>query len=66
MVSWGCLRFVIVVFPDHTHYYFCMYWASWKAFIFITWYPNFQLHVLYSVQFGIKILHVAVFVKIPF
>ena len=18
-VSWGCLRFVIVVFPDHTH-----------------------------------------------
>ena len=25
--SWGCLRFVIVVFPDHTHYilwvFFC-------------------------------------------
>ena len=21
-VSWGCLRFVIVVFPDHTHYFF--------------------------------------------
>ena len=20
-VSWGCLRFVIVVFPDHTHYF---------------------------------------------
>ena len=20
-VPWGCLRFVIVVFPDHTHYY---------------------------------------------
>ena len=19
-VPWGCLRFVIVVFPDHTHY----------------------------------------------
>ena len=22
-VPWGCLRFVIVVFPDHTHY-FCI------------------------------------------
>ena len=20
-VSWGCMRFVIVVFPDHTHYF---------------------------------------------
>ena len=20
-VLWGCLRFVIVVFPDHTHYF---------------------------------------------
>ena len=24
-VSWGCLRFVIVVFPDHTHLLFCHY-----------------------------------------
>ena len=23
-VSWGCLRFVIVVFPDHTHLLFLM------------------------------------------
>ena len=22
-LSWGCLRFVIVVFPDHTHLLFC-------------------------------------------
>ena len=22
-VPWGCLRFVIVVFPDHTHLLFC-------------------------------------------
>ena len=22
-VPWGCLRFVIVVFPDHTHYFGC-------------------------------------------
>ena len=22
-VPWGCLRFVIVVFPDHTHYFLC-------------------------------------------
>ena len=21
-MPWGCLRFMIVVFPDHTHYYF--------------------------------------------
>ena len=24
-VPWGCLRFVIVVFPDHTTYYFLLY-----------------------------------------
>ena len=23
-VLWGCLRFVMVVFPDHTHLLFCM------------------------------------------
>ena len=22
-VPWGCLQFVIVVFPDHTHYFIC-------------------------------------------
>ena len=25
-VPWGCLQFVIVVFPDHTHY-FCIAWG---------------------------------------
>ena len=25
MVPWGCLRFVIVVFPDHTH---LLFWRS--------------------------------------
>ena len=24
-VPWGCLRFVIVIFPDHTHYF--LYWV---------------------------------------
>ena len=24
-VPWGCLRFVIVVFPDHTHLLFLVY-----------------------------------------
>ena len=24
-VPWGCLRFVIVVFPDHTHLLFLLY-----------------------------------------
>ena len=23
-VPWGCLRFVVVVFPYHTHYFNCM------------------------------------------
>ena len=22
-LPWGCLRLVIVVFPDHTHYFYC-------------------------------------------
>ena len=30
-VSWGCLQFVIVVFPDHTHLLFLivMVWLSY-------------------------------------
>ena len=23
-VPWGCLRFVTVIFPDHTHYFYCI------------------------------------------
>ena len=30
-VPWGCLRFVIVVFPDHTHYF--LYRQRWGAII---------------------------------
>ena len=29
-VPWGCLRFVIVVFPDHT-YYFCLSLSAFKG-----------------------------------
>ena len=38
MVPWGCLRFVIVVFPDHTHY-FCafMYVSLCYLFIMVSW-----------------------------
>ena len=44
-----------------------MYFDSGFAFIFMTLYPNFQLYIMYSVKFGIKIfVRVAVFVKIPF
>ena len=32
-----------------------MYYSSGWAIIFMTWYPNFQLYILYSVKFGIKI-----------
>ena len=32
-VPLGCLQFVIVVFPDHTHYYFC--WNFIKASTFV-------------------------------
>ena len=30
-VPWGCLRFVIVVFPDHTHYL----WSATPVSLFI-------------------------------
>ena len=33
-----------------------MYYDSGWALICMTWYPNFQLYILYSVKFGIKIL----------
>ena len=30
-VPWGCLRFVIVVFPDHTHYFWwCISAAAFR------------------------------------
>ena len=29
VVQWGCLRFVIVVFPDHTHLLFFTYIAEY-------------------------------------
>ena len=34
-VPWGCLRFVIVVFPDHTHLLFLYPQA---ATVFIDWF----------------------------
>ena len=27
-VPWGCLRFVVVVFPDHTHLLFLLYYLN--------------------------------------
>ena len=36
-VPWGCLRFVIVVFPDHTHLLFLkLYLLKTKAQIIVT------------------------------
>ena len=32
----------------------------------MTWYPNFELYILYSVNLELKFLLVAVLVKIPF
>ena len=33
VVPWGCLRFVIVVFPDHTHYFFIMPYSEKEAIV---------------------------------
>ena len=49
MVPWGCLQFVIVVFPDHTHLLFFEStfstdpWWSFKEFCFRK--DIHQLHV---------------------
>ena len=32
-VPWGCLRFVIVVFPDHTHFLFLADIKDWYTFL---------------------------------
>ena len=32
-----------------------MYYDSGWAFIFMRWYPNFQVYILYSVKFGMTI-----------
>ena len=39
----GCLQFVIVVFPDHTHYFFYLYYA-FREFIYMY---TFQMLMLY-------------------
>ena len=36
VVPWGCLRFVIVVFPDHTHLLF-FYGNLFQGLILIIW-----------------------------
>ena len=33
-VPWGCLRFVIVVFPDHTYYFLCLIEKTLQIIIF--------------------------------
>ena len=33
-VSWVCLRFVIVVFPDHTHYIWCKVTLNFTIIVF--------------------------------
>ena len=42
----GCLRFVIVVFPDHTHYYFCIF----KKNDYSKVYPNSYLLAFFYKQ----------------
>ena len=39
-VSWGCLRFVIVVFPDHTH----------LLFLFVTCLNKFYNIICYTIK----------------
>ena len=42
-VLWGCLRFVIVVFPDHTHYFCCMHGKQNNASVNTFRYASFSL-----------------------
>ena len=47
-VPWGCLRFVIVVFPDHTNLQFYADKSILRALIWLVW----LMHVLYSQNIG--------------
>ena len=45
-VTWGCLRFVIVVFPDHTHYFlWFLNTEQWLNVLFNS--MNFHPNVMY-------------------
>ena len=35
-VPWGCLRFEIVVFPDHTHFLGMHFFTFWRANLSVT------------------------------
>ena len=51
-VPWGCVRFVIVVFPDHTH---LLFWADvyiWNNSILIHLYNNFFYQMIIMLKSG--------------
>ena len=41
-VPWGCLRFVIVVFPDHTHLLFFMNFYKQLCFVLFAYLSMFE------------------------
>ena len=56
---------IIDKFVDTINGFVCIRIVGWHS-SFMTWYPNVQLYIMYSVKFGIIFLCVVVFVKIPF
>ena len=49
-VPWGCLRFIIVVFPDHTHLLFYLFASSCALFILFFRSAIYSLVVLLDVS----------------
>ena len=45
MVPWGCLRFMIVVFPDHTHLLFQMCPAGVTGHLNVFLYRSLVVHI---------------------
>ena len=50
-VPWVCLQFVIVVFPDHTHYFY-RYHKNRKAFFSKFYHGHSELIAIYNTSFN--------------
>ena len=53
VVPWGCLQFVIVVFPDHTHLFFDVLVRFWVANCFWIVLLEHRVWSISSIIFGI-------------
>ena len=54
-VPWGCLRFVIAVFPDHTHLPFLMYKCTLNRLTYIIAFHFFPYIISFCIGYNMNL-----------